>query len=105
MTIGTRKVAEKKTPAPPPGPAPTSAATNPVSDLLASIRQGTSLKKVDQDKKETSKKRWGAAVGMFASLQDTLMGAMEERRTAMDEDSDDDDEIEDGWSDEEEWAD
>ena len=85
---------------------------------------------MDVDKGENRKKRWGAAVGMFASLQvsfsffsfcscscyyccyyscygkdfhtpsqDTLMGAMEERRTALDEDSDEDDELEDEWSD------
>mmetsp|Transcript_16779 Transcript_16779/g.26101 ORF Transcript_16779/g.26101 Transcript_16779/m.26101 type:complete len:405 (-) Transcript_16779:127-1341(-) len=75
----------------------------PVTSLLASIRQGKELRKLDQEQvkkeREDSKKRWGQTVNMFASLQDTLLGAMEERRQAMDEDSDDDEDELDDWGD------
>eukprot|EP00211_Chloroparvula_japonica_P004100 CAMPEP_0119146100 /NCGR_PEP_ID=MMETSP1310-20130426/38417_1 /TAXON_ID=464262 /ORGANISM="Genus nov. species nov., Strain RCC2339" /LENGTH=793 /DNA_ID=CAMNT_0007137969 /DNA_START=52 /DNA_END=2433 /DNA_ORIENTATION=+ len=91
-----------------PSVSPAAPRANPVTALLASIRQGKELRKVDEEKvqeeRKQAKKQWRQTVSMFASLQETLMGALEQRRDVMDDDEFDEDDLD--WdSEEDDWED
>mmetsp|Transcript_4700 Transcript_4700/g.16544 ORF Transcript_4700/g.16544 Transcript_4700/m.16544 type:complete len:134 (+) Transcript_4700:2-403(+) len=96
-------------PPPPPGtlqrastPIPTGARrpaavakSNPITDLLSQIQQGTSLKKLDPEKvkqeRDQRKGNWRQSVNLLRGLQDTLREALDQRQLAMFSDSDEDD--------------
>jgi hypothetical protein len=76
---------------------------NPVSHLLAQIKSGTSLKKIDPDalKQERLKNQtnWRQSVSCLRSLQDTLQMALDQRQKDLREYDSDDSEDDDDWSD------
>jgi len=73
------------------------------SDLLASIRAGTALKKIDPAavKTEKDKPLPGKSKDLFSSLKETMAMALEIRREALREEEEDDwdsdDELDDDW--------
>merc|ERR1712137_867545 len=96
----------------PPVPVPPSAGgggavSNPITNLLASIRQGTSLKKLDpkqiEEEKQQRKGNWRQSVALLQGLQDTLKDALDQRHLSLfsDEESDEewDSDEEEDWED------
>lgn len=108
--------------APPPPPSPRSstpipsgarrpaavAKSNPITDLLSQIQQGTSLRKLDPEKvkqeRAERKGNWRQSVNLLRGLQDTLREALDQRQLAMLSDSDEDD-YDDWDEDDEVWDD
>jgi len=83
------------------------AVSNPITNLLASIRQGTSLKKLDpkqiEEEKQQRKGNWRQSVALLQGLQDTLKDALDQRHLSLfsDEESDEewDSDEEEDWED------
>eukprot|EP01102_Stenamoeba_stenopodia_P022654 TRINITY_DN9527_c0_g1_i2.p1 TRINITY_DN9527_c0_g1~~TRINITY_DN9527_c0_g1_i2.p1 ORF type:complete len:247 (+),score=93.87 TRINITY_DN9527_c0_g1_i2:919-1659(+) len=95
----------RSTPPPPPPslkftPAPQQQPRiNPATALLAQIRGGAQLKKVDPNEAKAASNRgnWRKSVNMLKSLQETLAAALESRREDLLEDEEE--EEEDIWAD------
>lgn len=97
---------EMKAP-PPPLPSLSDASgfsANPITNLLAQIRSGTELKKLNSNEVEEDRKKrqgnWRQSVQLLEGLQATLCDALDQRHLALFSDSDEeDDEFDDDWDD------
>ena len=72
------------------------AVSNPITNLLASIRQGTSLKKLDpkqiEEERKQRKGNWRQSVALLQGLQDTLKDALDQRHLSLFSDEEEDEE-------------
>jgi len=93
----------------PPPPLPVMAggngpSANPITNLLAQIRSGTELKKLNPNEVEEDRKKrqgnWRQSVQLLEGLQATLCDALDQRHLALFSDSDEEeDEFDDDWDD------
>merc|ERR1711879_316088 len=101
------KIAKEMGAPPPPLPPPSEGAksVNPITNLLAQIRGGTSLKKLDPEEveKERSERKgnWRQSVQLLQGLQDTLRETLDQRHLALF--SDEEDEEDEDFYDDDDW--